>query len=309
MLLQNFDIYFPVQLWESRDGTRYRLEPPLLGYKDEYRWNPYFWPSTVSDDTHRELEAYWKLRATVWGFNSKYSPSLNRGFVVLAVQNTMKQFPYATEKISVFRNSYAFYSSDDVYHNSFGVATYAYPLPGTRLLYIQNDSRDQRPLKIVLCNDSNNNDKEECPDVPELAFLPRHANKRISCYDIVWDNFNLFLYVFPELPRGQFFRLTPTGLCVPSEKETDHKSMLECIQHSAAMRVLPNNISTGSPLAELQQVMYSYPSSTKTRGLTKSGVISVMVFALLLSLLFSFLLLSLAWKEQTPIPARSGHPS
>ena len=294
-MLQNFDVYFPVQLWVSRDGKRYRLEPPLLGSRDNFTWHPHFWDVLspfLSARQHEQLASYWSLRTTVWGFNAKYL-SLHRGFVPVAVLNNNHQYPFATEKVSVFRTSNVFYSSWEVYKNSFGFVAYVYPVPGTRLLYVQNDSSNQRLLQMVLCGDK---DTEECPE-EGTQFLPRHANKRVSCYDIMWDNYNLFLYVFLEKPRGLFFRRTPTGLCVPSEKDTDHKSMLACMQDSAAMRVLPNNVSTGSPLAELQQVMYSYPVPTKG-CITHTGVVSGALFGFLLSLVVVFLVLFCAWRKK-----------
>jgi len=294
-MLQNFDLYFPVQLWVSRDGARYRLEPPLLGSRDEFTWHPHFWDAfSAPQHEHEQLASYWSLRTTVWGFNAKYSPSLHRGFAPIAVLNNNLQFPFATEKVSVFRTSNVFYSSWEVYKNSFGFVAYVYPVPGTRLLYVQNDSsNNQRLLQMVLCGDK---DTEECPEGDGANFLPRHANKHVSCYDMMWDKLNLFLYVFLEKPRGLFFRRTSTGLCVPSEKDTDHKSMLACMQDSAAMRVLPNNVSTGSPLTELQEVMYSYPVPTSEVMMmaTTSGVVSGALFALLLSLVVVFLVL-FAW--------------
>lgn len=281
-MLQNFDVYFPVQLWISRDASHYRLQPPLLGFKDEYRFSPRFWDdvsgaSLLGTEDHEKLEAYWTLHTTLWGFNGKYSPSLNRGFATVAVLNNNATFPLETEKVSVFRNGSSFYSSWEAYTNSFGFAVYSYPVPGTRLLYVHNDRTTLRILFLVLCG------KDGCPTLPDYRFLPNQDNKSVSCYDIAWDNFNLFFYVFPEKPRGPFFRLTETGLCVPSEHETDHKSMLECIHASAGMRVLPKNIFTGSPLSEMQQVMYTYPLPSTTLPMVVGGV-TASVFCFLVSL-------------------------
>lgn len=282
---QNFNVYFPIQLWVSRDATQYRLEPPLLGFKDEYRFHPHFWDAlSIPDQDKEKLESYWMLKETLWGWNGKYSPSFHRGFATVAVLQKNDEYPFPTAKISIFRNGNVFYSSLDVYNNSFGFMAYTYPVPGTRLFYVQNNSSDEKILEITYCRD-----EKGCPPSSNNFFLPNHANKNVSCYDIIWDNYNLFLYLFPEKPRGQYFRLTSTGLCVPSEKETDHPSMLECMKQSAGMRVLPKNIGTGSPLSELQQVMYTYPVA---RGSTVGGdFVWISVFCFLMSLLLLLFLL------------------
>ena len=293
-MLQNFDIYFPVQLWISRDDNsnngspmqqKYRLQPPLLGTKDEYRFHARFWDdlSNITDAEKQRLETNWKLHTTLWGFNGKYSPSLNRGFVTVAVLNNNTAYPLETEQVSVFRNGNSFYSSWETFTNSFGFTVYSYPVPGTRLLYVHNDQSTLRMIRLVFC------DKDECPTLPEYPFLPNQDNKRVSCYDLFWNNLNLFFYVFPEKPRGQFFRLTETGFCVPSENSGDNKSMLECIQASVSMRLLPSNVFTGSSQPELQQVMYTYPVSPVSPYTTVRWMMATAsIFCFLLSLILLF---------------------
>ena len=282
-VLQNFDVYFPVQLWVSvfQEKKKYRFVAPLLGFPHEYRFHPHFWDAlSLSPSEKADMEKYWTLQATIWAFHPKYYLYLNRGFATVAINNENQHFPFSTFKISVFRNASTFYSSSKAFKDSFAFVVYSYPVPGTRLLYVHNNSDlDQSTLQIVLFE----NEGTSLSTEQEPNFLPRPANKNISCYDIQWDNYNFFFYVFLEKPSGQYFRLTSTALCVPSQEEKDHKSMLECIQKSVEQRVLPGNTFFGSPLTELQQVMYTYPASTSSSN-HHGGVLS-MTFVFLMSLL------------------------
>lgn len=248
-MLQNFDIYFPVQLWKSRAGNYWRLQPPLLGFKDEYRFSPRF--GTMSPE---EFDDAWVLETTLWTMNPKYYLYLNRGFACVVVRQNNIRFPFESEKVSIFRSAQYLYSSIDEFKNSFAFCVYAYPIPGTRLLYIKNSALGTNPIMtLVFCAGG------ECPVEPGLLFLPNDENKQVSCYDIVSNNYNLFLYVFPERPLGKFFRLTSTGVCVPSTREEDFPTFYDCMRKSVEDRVLPVNTFLGSTVPELQQVMYTYP--------------------------------------------------
>lgn len=253
--VQNYDIYFPVQVWASSDGSTFRFQPPLLGFRDEYRFSPRFWDSLeVTAEEAVRMETTWTLTTTFWAFNPKYALYLNRGMTTMVIlQNT--SFPFQSLTAYPFRSSLAVFGTMDIFLHSFGFGVYNYAVPGTSLLYLRLVLFRLEIEKVLLCPN------HECPVLPDYNFLPnRHNNDTVSSSDILTHDTNFFLFVFPSRPTGQYFRLTSQGLCVPSDRPKDFNCFYDCMRHGAESRVVPTNIYTGSTIPELQQVMYSFPT-------------------------------------------------
>lgn len=255
VLVQNFDVYFPVQMWVSGHGD-VRFQPPLLGYKQEYRFHDVFW----SNQEHDRMKSLWKLQKTFWAINPKYFLYANRGMMTVRVHQDTA-FPFASIEADVFTDPLSVYKNLDIFENSFSFCAYSYPVKGTRLLYMHTRSSDDALLYTEFCSE-----KEGCrPVAPGYHFLPNKPNKDVSCYDLRVSNINLFLYVFPERPSGEYFRLTTEGLCVPSSVESDFPSFFDCMTRGVQGRMLPSNLFTGSTNPALQTVMNTFPHHENAR--------------------------------------------
>jgi hypothetical protein len=286
VLVQNFDVYFPVQRWvSSAHGVRF--QPPLLGYKQEYRFNEVFWPS----HEHERMKTVWALETVFWAINPKYYLYANRGMMTVRVRQDTA-FPFASIEADVFTDPLSVYKTLDIFENSFSFCAYSYPVRGTHLLYMHTRSSDDALLYTEYCSE-----KEGCPPVASgYHFLPNKANKDVSCYDLRVSNINLFLYVFPERPRGEYFRLTTEGLCVPSSAEGDFPSFFDCMTRGVQSRMLPSNLFTGSTNPALQTVMNTFPRNDHARlGFGP---------ALWLLLIVSVLLLLVQLQRWRPTPGR-----
>ena len=254
VLVQNFNVYFPVQMWVSGNGA-VRFQPPLLGYKQAYRFDDVFWPS----HEHDRMSTLWKLHKTFWAINPKYFLYANRGMMTLRIRQDTA-FPFASIEADVFTDPLSVYKNLEIFEHSFSFCAYSYPVKGTRLLYMHTKSSNDALLYAAFCSE-----KDGCPVLPGYRFLPHQTNKDVSCYDLRVSNINLFLYVFPEHPSGRYFRLTTEGLCVPSSAESDFPSFFDCMTHGVQSRVLPNNLFTGSTNPALQTVMNTFPRHENAR--------------------------------------------
>jgi hypothetical protein len=257
VVTQNYDIYFPIQLWTFHDGTKYRFQPPLLGYTDEYRFLPFFWDDLSLSSQHvAELQSQWTLRHTFWAYNPKYHLSMNRGMNTVLILQNNKEFPYASQQVKAYRDDTSIFENMETYANSFGFCVYTYPVPTTSLLYVQVQLFTTEIIKVVLC------DGKTCPVLSRYAFLPNATNNEtVPCTEILVHDTNVFWYVFSKRPSGHYFRLTSQQLCVPSDDPRDFPSFFDCMRQGVSSRVNPSNIFTGSTIPELQQVMYTFPNS------------------------------------------------
>lgn len=252
--LQNYNVYFPIQLWESRTGS-YRLQPPRLGQRDSYLFLPVFWQNMRITDPHRkeELTDQWSIKTTFWAGNPKYHYLFNRGFVTLTmVQNPV--FPFETRKIEILNSPVTLFQDEIDWQNIFGFSAYTVPVPTTVLLYVNNDERSQT-LVLRYCEDRT----KGCAPDPLYPFLPSLSTKNLSCYELFNQKNAIYLYVFPNEPRGQYFRLTSENICVPSTSPRDFWCLSDCVKASVAPRFNTNDITIQSSPDALQTAMYTYP--------------------------------------------------
>lgn len=244
---QNYDIYFPVQIWISTSG-RFRLEPPLLGTVDTYDFAPFFWHN-VPPDEKRRLEKEWRLWRTFWAFNPKAVLMMNRGFNSVTIRQR-QTFPYDSMSFTTTTDPFGIFQTEMQY-SLFSFIVYTVKLPITWLLYIQtrNDS-----LYLRLCHPT-----QGCEYENDSPFLPSFEAKKISCYDLHGDKMGFFCYVFENRPLGRYFKCTSENMCVPSQDSRDFPCFFDCMKASLTPRVLSDNIYTMSSNQALQTVMYTFP--------------------------------------------------
>lgn len=258
--IQNFDVYFPVQLWTD-DQDRFRLEPPMTT-GDAYKFHPTFWePLALRDEEKLRLKELWTLKATFWAFNPRYHLLLGRGFTtIVCMQST--RFPYETWNAGVYNKSISVFNNRDRLRNSFGFVAYAYPFPGTVLLLLHKEGRrlQDKLRRVVLCG------RGGCAPDPDLNFLPTKEAPVVSCYDLKWSFMNVFVYVFLDKPTGQYFRLNGENVCLPSSNPSDFASMRDCVVEGYRDKVLYLRSYTQTDNEALNQVMLTYPKQKNTRG-------------------------------------------
>jgi len=252
VLKQIFSLYFPIQLWRAHDG-RVRLQPPNLLASDTktYTFTETFWPIDV--DQKDKLETTWSLETTFWGFHPKYFMEFSRGFVTLvASQNTV--FPFETKTVDVYDLSTDIFQDETSFLGSFGFIAYAYPIPGTALLYLRtNGVREHLLQQTVLCPLD-----QGCPVDTGYSELPSRG-QTVPYYDVGISGVSLFVYVFTQKPVGEYFKLNGEGLCLPSSDPRDFPSIRECMHASLKNKVLWYRAFTQTNNKDLQQVMLTYP--------------------------------------------------
>lgn len=284
-ILQNFDFYFPIRLWRSSESY-WRFEAPLLGDAHEYRFPTYFWDPWMSTDDpdYEKMKDFWEIETIFWAFNPNYALSLNRGFVMVQVLQQYS-FPHPSQACDVFLTPLTVFRNTIIFERSFGFGAYAFSVIDTNLLYIHVDSEKKRLLKVVFCQEN------ECPYSQEYNFLPSFQSKSVPFYDIRTSNLNYFFYVFREKPRGQYFRLSTEGICLPSESKHDFMSFHDCMLKSISEQGLRTNIYTQSGKPSLQSIMYTYPPPVH---IVPS---SMLLLSIILFLCFSVYILLLQYQQ------------
>lgn len=286
MKTENYDIYFPVQLWVSIHG-RYRLQPPLLGIANSYKFPSFFWhdPSSfsqepdpsrlfISPELNLQLQKEWFLQSTFWAWNPNSGPYLNRGFFSIMISQRREapfdsQFVFTTDgPLPVFSDTALSFP-----YQVFSFFVYSFMIRDCSLLFIQHR---EDSLNIRLCHG-------ECPVEKDLPFLPSHEGKHISCYHLYKNDRGLFAYVFPKRPIGKFFRLTTENICIPSSDPSDYPCFFDCMTASLSPRVLSDNVYTESSNQALQTVMYTFPKTVQPwwKQYPPSSFLSSMMLSLL----------------------------
>jgi len=221
---QSYTLFFPIRLWKHQTQDLYRFQAPrvLSDPGQEYTFDPVFWSSSYET----QLTPVWKYFRDIWVLNPKYTYTLNRGFMCMAVLQQSTP-PFATQTIEVATN-------ENLLACDFCFVCYVYPFPGLSLLYVH---QLQSPLTIVWCPNI------DCPleGAQRFPFLPstNQDHEILPWYAIPTGGKNLFLYVFAE-KRSSSISWEPTteGICVPSNTQGG-QTLLDCIARvSTSPRIL-----------------------------------------------------------------------
>jgi hypothetical protein len=262
---QNYDMYFPVQVWISTSG-RFRLEPPLLGTRDTYEFAPFFWHNVAPNEKPR-LEKEWRLWRTFWAFNPKSVLMMNRGLNSITIQQRTS-FPYDSMSFTTTTDPFQIFDSENQ-HSLFSFIVYIVKIPTSWLLFLkkQNDL-----LEIRFCHPT-----EGCQYESDFPFLPSFEAKKISCYDLHGDKEGFFCYIFDTRPCGRYFECTSENLCIPSNNSRDFPCFFDCMKASLVPRVLSDNTYTLSSNRALQTVMYTFPKVSSSSPLERLDFIAVIL--------------------------------
>ena len=250
---QNYDVYFPVQLWVSKTGL-FRFQPPLLGIPDRYEFSQFFWDTlSHTPDERQRLAQEWFVSYVFWAFNPKIVLTLNRGFhsVLIQQRNT---FPFDSISFTTTTDPYEIFQTETQQSLLFSFIVYTVKIPTTWLLFMEKQTTT---LCVRLCDPN-----KGCPYESHLPFLPSHEAKNISCYDLFGGERGFFCYVFPKRPTGTYFRLTSENICAPSDNTRDYICYNDCMKASLSPRVLSNNVYTMSCNQALETVMYTFPETS-----------------------------------------------
>jgi len=276
----NFDIFFPVQIWQynsNKYDNLYRLEAPSTQYTTDtsYRFLPHFLDHYVvhDDDTNEmnedmfhKVKQKWILKETIWVINPKYIDSFAYGYQSFFVVQNNKT-PFHTLVIYSERETlpnHTGINQDYRFNFQFGYLLYAASNHLTTLLYIRL-SRDKQPIDIVL---GNKYKETKLIGKRNYNFLPYQENKNVPFYDIQLLDINYFLYVFLDRPKGNYWKLTDTLLCLPTT-ETSGKTIFttsfDCFQEAWKKRNKHvKDVFLQDPLVYLDFIMQNQNPNTTT---------------------------------------------
>lgn len=269
----NYSIYFPVQLWvyEKDGSSKYRLQPPRED-RHQYEFYPHFLDSYGTTMIDPELKKLWHLRSTFWGINIHYQPYLRRGMLyTLITQND--EHP--------FESSYIAYSIMEMRPSSeklekFMFGHYKYPVQGTMLLYVSAKIHDQKIIDVLLLDDEQNRAKEKNK---KYNFLPLQENKDIPFYEIFAYDLSLFLFVFPEKPKGIYWKSTQENICIPSTNPNDYPTAIGCAYDNND-KIYPKDIFLESNNKPFFTILHDIPPE-KTSRLTFILIISILLLSII----------------------------
>jgi hypothetical protein len=292
----NFDIFFPIQIWEYKDPKHpsrslFRLQAPnLISPSTQYQFPLHFIDNYSNVSPHYKTS--WKLQRTIWVINPKYSASFVHGYTSLYVQQKNSE-PYNTEFIS--ESVFQHISEIGMYETfTFSYLVYETNSPKTMLLYM-NLSITNR-LQDIVCVDENG---ERDITNNKYNFLPFKKNKDVPFYEIRTIDKNLYLYVFPERPEGNYWYMNPSHICLPTASSSGFTTCFECFQESSKSRdeTLSTNdtffsIYLQDPLLHLSSIM-NHPNLPLKQETTSKNIFIGIAFVSLILLLLLLLYLTI----------------
>lgn len=285
----NFDIFFPIQIWEFVDDNatshvpvRFRLQcPNVHSSPTHYEFPDHF--LDVYPNVSSALRRSWTFQRTIWVINPKYSRSFVHGYACLFVEQHNTE-PYHTSFIT---ESLYSRSGNDFYQGfSFSYLVYEADSCLTTLLYLNLSITNQLQDIVFVDKYGETDDRNE-----KYNFLPFQKNKDIPFYEIQSLDKNLYLYIFLDKPEGIYWYMNPSHICLPTTEKNSSSFMtsFECFEASSKRRnpTFPL-LYLQDPLQELSMIMENpdpvFSQEEKTSSM-KTIFIVMTVFSLVLLLI------------------------
>jgi len=221
----NYNVFFPVQIWKHQMTKHFRFQPPLLGFDKDYSFPSHFIDTINMEDfaKKKEYKKDWKLVRLIWGFNPKYYVYSGRGIGWIIIFQEKNQ-PYASTFSTYYSSiNYIPEQTDIDLNNDFIFFYYLFTIPGTELLFVSYDNRSRINDVILIDEEGESDTSNEI-----YNFLPFRKNKDIPFYDILWFGKHCFMNIYTAKPNELFWKSNSESICFPTSDPNAFPTFLEC---------------------------------------------------------------------------------
>ena len=281
----NLSIFFPLELYQYTTKTqRYsRLQPPLQISNTNMSFLPHFidkFKEDLSETEWNEWKQNWKKKGTIWGINEYYRPYFTRGYDFIKIIQNNTTLPFETETIIPYNQG------NPIEIDTFGWGFSVYQIPDTILgCFVFKYRTFTSELKDVILV---NKEFEQDSWNDQYNFLPFSKNRNIPFYEMKWNHKFIFGFFYPEKPKGNYWKMNESQLCIPTTDSNAFATSFECFRSYRQVAPFESHYFQ-DPMTQIREIGLSDTSSSQNT----SKIISIPItlsffFVILCFLLFLF---------------------
>jgi hypothetical protein len=282
----NYGVYFPIQIWKSRDGKKIRFQQPKIFREEQaYEFFEHFIDSEkdVSVNDYVRVKEKYFLERVIWVINPRYAMHATRGFTWLYIFNESK-YPYNSVGIFSILNVPVKISLDTLY-NGISFVAYQYSIPSTSLIcFVRN--RFRKIKNVIIVNESvlESDSETETEDYKQYPnFLPFEQNRNVPFYKIKIPDRYVFAYIFTEKPAKLYWRPNSENICIPSDNlENGYHTLMECVYNNVDKLAI-RDVYMHSNNESIKTLLEPPPPRSRTPLIFLILVLSTILFMILLA--------------------------
>jgi len=278
--VKNLSIFFPIELYQYSTKTfRYsRLQPPLLLTNEDMSFLPHFmdkFKKELSETELKEWKQKWIKKGTVWGISEYYRNYFTRGYDFIKIIQNNRSFPFETKTIIPYNKG------NPIDTDQFGWGFSVYQIPDTILgcMVFTYKPFFSELIDVVLVNQEFESD----PWNDQYNFLPFAKHRNIPFYELKWNHKFIFGYFYPEKPKGYYWKMNESQICIPTTDSNAFATSFECFQSYQQLPPFENHYFQDT-MTQIREI--GNESIQPTSPLEKKDVSICLIFLFLIVGLF-----------------------